>query len=483
MNQLLSPTFKFAGNLYPTDILDILIIALFLYSVLYLFKKTRTFLILIGLIIITLLFLTAKAFNLYLTSSALQYFFGVSVIVFIIIFQQEIRKYFEMIGLFGTRRIKAGFLTSKSPSTQEIIQAAVKMAQSKIGALIVLQGKDNLDHLLEGGTDLDAVISEEILQSIFEPHSPGHDGALIISNNRIAKFSTHLPLSNNFKELGKLGTRHSAALGLAENSDCLCLVVSEERGKISICKDGKLKPLSEFSDLEKELDKFIKSRFAPPAKRTFFHLISHNWELKTTALICAAILWFLIAFRTEMLSKTFAIPVTFSQLPQNVLIETYSPKEIAVTVIGRGNLAFTGIDSNDFKIDLDTSSLANGLNNFEITTQLIKQPLNLSIVSIEPQTVMLTAKKHYPASVNIEAQTTGEPPTGYTVSEISVTPNQVDLWIPEDLPVPVTILTESIDLTGQTESFVAQANLVIPPTLKLQKPETSVVNVTVTIGH
>jgi YbbR domain-containing protein len=305
---------------------------------------------------------------------------------------------------------------------------------------------------------------------------------MIINNNRITKFSTHLPLSNNFKELGKLGTRHSAALGLTENSDCMCLVVSEERGKISICKDGKLKPLSEFSDLEKELDKFIKSRFDPPTKRPLWRLITRDWGLKTAALASAAILWFLIAYRTEILSKTFAIPVTFSQLPQDVLIETYSPKEIEVTVVGRGNLAFTGIDINDFKIDLDTSSLANGPNNFTITPQSVKQPMNLTIVSIEPQTVLLTAKKHYSASVNVEVKTIGELQNGYTVSEISVTPKQVDLWIPQGLPVPPSILTEAVDLTGKTESFVSQATLIIPPTLKLQKPDISTVSIAVTIS-
>lgn len=279
-------------NVYLTDILDTLIIALFIYSILLFLRKTRSYMVFLGLAIIVGLYFVARDLDLQLTLEALRYFVGASVVVFAVVFQSEIRKYFELIGLIGTRQIKVGPLASKSPTLNEVVQSCVKMADEKTGALIVLQGRDPLEVFLEGGVELDGIISEEILLSIFDDHSEGHDGALVISNNRISKFGTHLPLSTNFKEIGKHGTRHSAALGLAENADALCIVVSEEKGSISICRDGKLKTLSDYAELEKELEKFIRTKFSSRSERVWIHILKHNFWLKVAAVVFATIIWY-----------------------------------------------------------------------------------------------------------------------------------------------------------------------------------------------
>ena len=254
-------------NLYLTDFLDILIIALLIYTLFLFLRNTRTLMAFLGLAFAVGLYLIAKSFNLYVTLMALKYFVGVAVLIFVIIFQSEIRKYFEFLGLIGSRQIKVLPLTSRSPSTSEIIQACVRMAQAKIGALIVIQGKVGLDQFTDGGIMLDGAISEELLSSIFEPHSYGHDGAVLINNNKVAKFAVHLPLSTNFKEIGKHGTRHSAAVGITEVTDAFTIVVSEENGKISVTRDGKLKTLQEFTELEKELEKYTRSKFGCFAHR------------------------------------------------------------------------------------------------------------------------------------------------------------------------------------------------------------------------
>jgi uncharacterized protein (TIGR00159 family) len=275
--------------------LDILIISLFFYYILVLFKKTRTFTMFLGVVIVTGLYFIALYFNLFVTLRVLQYLFGISAVLIVIIFQSEIRKFVEFLGIIGTRRIKVGPLASKSPSTSEIIQASVKMAQDKVGALIVIQGQDNLEGYIEGGVTLDGLISEETILSIFFPYSEGHDGALIISNNRISRFAAHLPLSNNFKEIGKHGTRHSAALGISEVSDALAIVVSEEKGRISVSRDGRLRALEEFSDLEKEIDKFITAKFSPPDYTWTTKYLKKNWFLKLIAFLLAIIIRYIAA--------------------------------------------------------------------------------------------------------------------------------------------------------------------------------------------
>jgi uncharacterized protein (TIGR00159 family) len=286
------------GRVYFTDSLDILIIALFLYSLLLLLRRTRYFMMFLGLSIAAGLYLLSQILHLELTLRVLHYFGGVALVVLVIIFQTEIRKYFEFLGLIGSRQIKVGPWVPRSPSTAEIVQAMVKMAQAKIGALIVIQGRDAIDTYISGGIELDGLISEEILCSIFYPHSAGHDGAVVISNNRIQRFATQLPLSVNFREIGKRGTRHSAALGLSESTDALCLVVSEETGSISVCRNAHLKTLDNFSDLEKEVDKFTQVKFSSQPENPITHLIRHNFWLKLTAVVSAAVIWLVSVYHS-----------------------------------------------------------------------------------------------------------------------------------------------------------------------------------------
>ena len=145
MFSFLNNLVKLKGNLYITDFFDILIIALLIYSLFLFLRNTKTLMVFLGLAIAGLLYLFAKSFNLYVTLLALRYFIGVSVLIFVIIFQNEIRRYFEFLGLIGSRQLKVLPLATRSPTTSEIIQACVKMAQAKIGVLIVVQGKDSLD--------------------------------------------------------------------------------------------------------------------------------------------------------------------------------------------------------------------------------------------------------------------------------------------------------------------------------------------------
>lgn len=436
--------------------------------------------IFLGLAIAAGLYLVSRAFNLYLTYLTLRYFVSVSVIVFAIIFQAEIRKYFEFLGLIGTRQIRVGPLASRSPSANEIIQACVQMAQSKIGALIVLQGKDNIDPYVDGGVILDAVISEDILTSIFDPHSDGHDGAVLINNNRISKFAAHLPLSTNFKEIGKHGTRHGAALGISENTDAFCIVVSEEKGKITVCREGKLKTLKQYEDLEKEVEKFIKDKFNLPTKKGVRSAIKNNLWLKTGAITSAVLIWFFTAFQAGIIEKTYNVPVILDGLPKNVLVENYNPKEIKVIVSGRGDAVFEGITEEDFDITFDTSDLKNGVNKKVILKKNIIVPTNLALINFEPDSVLLTAEAFYSAEVNISAKVTGEVGNEYELKGIEVTPEQIEIWISEGAETPQEILTETIDISDKIESVIIPVKLVVPEGIKLANGD-SVVNVALTI--
>lgn len=246
---------------------DIAFISLMIYALLALFKKTKARFVLTGIIIFSVVYLLAKQFNLVLTASVLQTFFAVIFIALIIIFQEEIRQFLEQIALWS---LNPQLRSDKSQSsTRDDIDVLVHtindLAREKIGVLIVLPGKNSIESSIEGGKTLNGKLSEPLLKSLLDPHSIGHDGAIVIENGTVVKFSCHLPLSKNFAMLLNKGTRHAAALGLSEEKDSLSLVVSEERGTISVARKGVLREVT-IEQLKLIVEEFY-NEFSPIKKR------------------------------------------------------------------------------------------------------------------------------------------------------------------------------------------------------------------------
>lgn len=466
---MLSQLAQLKWNLYLTDFIDVLIIAILIYSILAVLRRTKTLMVIFGMGFAGALYILADTFNLYLTSSALRYFVSISVVIFVIIFQSEIRKYFEFIGLIGTRQIKTKNKGEIPDSYEEIIHSCVHMAQNKIGALIVIKGEDDLESFIDGGTLLDGIISEELLLSLFDPHSDGHDGGLIIEGDRIKLFGTHLPLSTNFKVLGKRGTRHSAALGLAENTDALCIVVSEEKGHISICNNSKIKTLKKFEDLEKEISKFFNKYVKKSKKEQSISFLKNNTFMKLGALGLASVIWFFTAYQAGIVQKEYKVPITIENAAkmQNIEIEDYSPKEAVVTVSGRGEKVFENIKTEDFNIKISVNELQNGINKKQLTKKNIQIPGNLIFESYKPEEVLLTATKYYSVTVPVKINSSGEPKEGVVIGSIEATPNNIEVLVPEDQDAPIEIATEVIDLTEIDESIIVPVKLIVPPKNKL----------------
>ncbi len=478
MSQILLNLLELRTNLYVTDFLDILITGLFIYSIFIFLKNSKNYLVFIGISFSVLLYLLATNFNLYVTLMTLRYFAGISVLVIVIVFQAEIRKYFELLGLIGTRQIKQD---KKTPTAIEIIQACVKMAESKTGALIVIQGRDNIDRHIEGGTKLDGIISEEVLLSVFDPHSEGHDGALIINNNRITLFGSHLPLSTNFKEIGKHGTRHSAALGLSEVSDSLSIVVSEEKGQISLCRDGKMKTLKDYSELEKELAKYITSKFEEKSENWLHRIIKHNLKYKVSAMIVAFLVWFFMAYQAGIVEKTFEAELVFNKVPKDTIVQSYTPKSLKVSTRGRGEGSFANIDATDFVVQINAGNLQSGLNKIQIESKDISIPAGLSLVDFEPQTVLVSSEKYTKMEISVVAKTKGNTPKEVELKGVAVTPEKVEVLVPQGSEAPSEIATEVIDVSSQTEPIIVPVKIIIDEKFKLVDQADSTVNVALDI--
>jgi len=230
------------------DFLDILLVALLLYQLYRLLKGTVAFNIIIGLFSLYLLWLIVRLLNMELIGSIMGQFIGVGVLALIIVFHPEIRKFLVFVGTnYNVNKVLAldkllGTSKKRTINQEQIdimVDACISMSKSHTGALIVITNTLELNDQVNSGERLNSKISSSLIRTIFFKNSPLHDGAVIIRGNRIAAAGCILPLTQ--KEIDKsMGLRHRAAIGITENSDAVCIIVSEEKGTISFAKDGEI---------------------------------------------------------------------------------------------------------------------------------------------------------------------------------------------------------------------------------------------------
>ena len=248
------------------EIIDISLVAVLIYQLYKLIKGTVAINIFIGLSAIYLLWKLVSAFHLQLLSEILGQFIGFGVIILAIVFQQELRKFLMIIGKGKVIKNKGIFkfnfskANDKHINTQAIAKACKNMAKTKTGAIIIITQIDNLAVFCESGVEMNATISEPMIESIFYKNSPLHDGAIIIRENKIVSARSVLPVSNSDELPERLGMRHRAAVGITEESDSIAIIVSEETGRISYVKDGELFTNRTYKQLEDFLNRIFKQK-------------------------------------------------------------------------------------------------------------------------------------------------------------------------------------------------------------------------------
>lgn len=249
------------------DLIDILLVAFLLYQVYRLLKGTVAINILVGVGAIYLVWKGVELLHMELLSEILGQFIGVGVIALIVVFQQEVRKFLLYIGTtdFGRQNALAKiFGWNRRGSADEtdfatIAQACASFSQTKTGAIIVIARKTGLGSFESTGDRIDARISVRLLESIFQKESPLHDGAVIVSGERILSARCILPVSDRESLPSRMGMRHRAALGLAERTDALVAVVSEQTGEISLAVEGQLKSRLSAKELEEQMRQLFVS--------------------------------------------------------------------------------------------------------------------------------------------------------------------------------------------------------------------------------
>jgi diadenylate cyclase len=239
-------------NLDVTAVVDILVVAFLVYEALMVVRGTRAGHILLGILFMVLFYVAAVWAGLEALRSVLSFIVPYLGLAIIVLFQSEIRRTLARLG----RKRWFGLGSDYRPlaSVDEITMAVEELASHKTGALIVLERDIGLRTFVESGVRLDARISRDLLLSIFQVGLPLHDGAVIVQNDRIAAAACFLPLTTNPVFRNELGTRHRAAVGITEETDCLSVVVSEETGRISLAAGGDLKQGLSIAELERQIN-------------------------------------------------------------------------------------------------------------------------------------------------------------------------------------------------------------------------------------
>jgi len=246
------------------DILDIVLVAVLLYYVYKLLKGTVAINIFIGIALVVLIWKVTEALQMEMLSGLLGALISLGAIAVLIVFQPEVRKFLLMLGStnFTSKRSflkQLKFLKTEiytDMDVEAILLACESMSLTKTGALIVLERSNNLDFVKPTGDKMNIEVNQPILESIFYKNSPLHDGAIIIKENLIVATRIILPLSKKSLPT-RFGLRHRAAIGITEKTDALCLVVSEETGKISYIKDGEFVLYKSLEELRKKLEKDV----------------------------------------------------------------------------------------------------------------------------------------------------------------------------------------------------------------------------------
>ena len=372
---------------------DIAIVTLVLYAFLLALKRTRrSGLIFTGIVIVGVVYLAARKFNLLLTVALLQGFFAVILVALVVIFQEDLRYFFERVALWWLERRlplsrrKAARLPRRE--VEILARTLSDLARAKIGALIVIRGHDAIARHLNGGEEVKGLLSEPLLKSILDPHSIGHDGAVVIDGQLIDRLGCQLPLSTNFEKLSFGGTRHAAALGLSERSDALCLAVSEERGSISIARHGDIRTVETTADLAEVLEAFYDEIAPPPAKRSWTRFFLRNGREKAVSFVLAVGLWIVVGYSAQTVQRTFEVPVNYGPLPDTVIVARIEPPKIAVTLSGQRK-AFAFLRPYDIKVVLQLWEARKGRHQFTITSRDLSYPPGLELEGVQPGQVLL----------------------------------------------------------------------------------------------
>lgn len=456
------------------DIIDISLVSYILFRFYVLFRGTNAFRVLIGMTILWFFQQVAVSMGLIVTSWVVQGIVGLAAFIIIVIFRNEIRSVLQASHL---RAILWDVSSKAVISTIElIVQSVSDMGARKCGALIVLRGKDDVEELIQSGIPWKGEISKEMILSIFWPDNPVHDGAAIIQGDHIVQVGAILPLSRRDDLPTYYGTRHRAALGLAEATDALIIVVSEERGDVVVAQDGKLKIVKQKRKLEQLLQEHmgVLSKKGP-------ELIKEKLMVAAAALFSVIFItgvWFSVSRGGDTL-LTFESPVVYLNRNPSMEIVRTSVNTVSLELEGSGALT-KSIKPDQVQVKLDLAKSKVGPNSFTLTRDSISLPPGIVLKGVSPTVVEVDLDVLIQKEMPVQIDWVGRLPDHFILATTKVEPETVTVIggkrILENLS---TLYTEKVPLDNLDVKGTITANLALmPASLKIAPGSKDKVTVT-----
>lgn len=446
-------------------ILDIVLIAIGLFFLYRTLVRLGTWKILVGILAAFVVFSLAKVLDLEGTSWIFQNVSQVAAIALIVIFQPELRKLLEKVVTLQKKKSGPG----ESGTVEIIAMSLWQLALQKRGAIIVYPGKEPVQEKLSGGHRLAAEPSIPLIMSIFDPNSPGHDGAMIIEENRLTSFGVRLPMSQTSRLPEEYGTRHHAAMGLAEQTDALVLVVSEERGSVSAFHDGAMQPLGAPAEIIAAIADHHNRAGFPDMEQ--LGLLERRTVLPIAAsLLIAAIFWTtLITVNRQVVEKSLTLPLEYIPPAEGLQLLGERPEEVRVQLAGpKSEIDSFAMSLPTVRIDL--SGMVEGKQTILITRDNIRLPARLSILGSKPAQIVVNLAEMVMKTVPIVPQLVGALPANMKLKEVKVIPDEVQVLVlpPKhgEKQKPPIVSTTPVYLNSIDEDSRILCKIIAPPTVQ-----------------
>jgi len=460
------------------DVVDILLITFVFYRLYVWIQGTRALRILIALLALGVFYPLARWSGLFITSWILQYLWAIILVIIVVVFQSEIRQVLD-------RMSPVRFFLGRPEAldrmvVEDVAKAAFDLAQRRIGALIVFKRQDMLEDHLKGGVPLDGRVSQEVLSSIFLPQSPTHDGAVIIQGVRIVLMGCYLPLSDNPALPQKYGTRHRAGIGITERCDALALIVSEERGEVSLAVGGKIEKVDSADALKSLLEGMIVN---PQQKRkgSWRAAFTTNLIPKVVSFVLVALLWTFIGGQPNA-EVWVTVPLEYRNMPANMEIVGEMVNRLEVGIRGPRTL-ISSMAPDQLKAHLDLAQSQPGLNNLRLTPENVRSPLGTEITKIVPSSVRVRLEEVKSRFIPVKAHFVGKLSPPLRLKDVTVEPPSLVLLGPAATLKKVReIFTEPVDLGEVKENTrVAVGVEINSPQLRLGPDQPSQVTLHISV--
>ena len=373
------------------DIIDIAFSSAIIWFLLSVFRARRTWKIGAGLVGYGLILLLAHELEFNLTVKILQGLSAVVILIVVVIYQNEIRRVLDELSSLLFRH-KNEIRPWQGSIPELLVRIAYELSDRRWGALIVLPGQIPLDNLITAGNELHGVLSRPLALSLFDPTSPGHDGAMVLRGDKIERFGTRLPLTESDDQVQERGTRHAAAIGLSEKTDALILVVSEESGHISVAKDGILERMSDSQALLQEILEFSEDLGSRESGRKRYQSYLRMALRLVASVVVTSVVWLVLVPGSAVVTEVYQVPIDVQNIPDGFKFESVTPPKADVSLTAERRELFK-LRPDDLLISLDGTLTALGRQTYSLNSSDMMLPGNIEVAKISPATVKVQVDK------------------------------------------------------------------------------------------